>query len=283
MEEKQINQLRLLQLKELEILKDFTRVLDGNNLHYFLGFGTLLGVVRHQGFVPWDDDIDVFMPRPDYEKLLQNADQIIRGKYRLIYHDAEKYPNWFFHFSAVENPEVKVLKRRGSQIRTESVIIDVFALDGLPDSPWKRWTIFFQLKILHYVRKMGRSYANGVNPETKRSLMERIVIWLLFDLKLGKFLRPHKTLDRINRLNKKYPYEGCKYVYALTFEFNRKRLVCKREWFGEGAIAQFEGSSFRVPADSHQVLTKWYGDYMTPPPESSRGLKHIVGFVDEGK
>lgn len=281
MAENDIERLRQLQLKEADLLRDFAHRLDEQGIKYYLAFGTLLGAVRHQGFIPWDDDVDVFVPRPDYDRLLQNADRVIGDEYLLVYNDEEKFPVWFNQFAGVEAPRVKVLKNRGAHIEAQNVRIDVFPLDGLPEGKWRQKLLFSRLKILHYLRIIGSIYITSIDFGKKRSFLKKVCIWIIFDLKLGKCFPPHKLMDRMDKIIKKYPYGSSKDVYGLTFDYNWKRLVCPKEWFGEGVEVMFEGSLFHIPADSHNVLTKCYGDYMTMPPEDKRVLKHIVGFVDD--
>lgn len=273
--------LRKLQLAELNILKKVTDSMEKNGIRYYLGYGTLLGAIRHQGFIPWDDDVDVFVPRPDYERLIQNADRVIGDKYLLVYNDEEKCPAWFNQFAGVEDPRFKVIRNQSAHIGAQNVRIDVFPLDGLPDGKWRQRFLFFRLRLLYYLRIVGSIYITGIDFEKKRSFLKKVCIWIIFDLKFGKCFPPHKLMNRMDKIIKKYPYRSSKEVYGLTFDYNWKRLVCPKNWFGEGAEAMFEGSLFHIPADSHNVLTKYYGNYMAMPPEDERVLKHIMEFVED--
>ena len=124
--------LRKVQLTQLEIAKEFKRICEENNLIYMMESGTLLGAVRHKGFIPWDDDLDMSMPRDDYEKFLSIANEIIDPKYEIV--------NWREE-SAYAHPFCKIIKKNtvykeekdGAKDSKNGIYIDIFPYDVYPD------------------------------------------------------------------------------------------------------------------------------------------------------
>lgn len=272
--------LRKLQLAELEILKSVTLALDENNIQYYLGFGTLLGAVRHQGFIPWDDDVDLFLPRPDYERFIEMADQILEKPYYLYRDEKKKFPfdrPWL----RVESSRLQNVRRNGAALEIRNVQIDISALDGIPESNITRYRLFFCLRILYILWRFANSAEHGVEAEKSRSMAEKIGIWLNEHIKIGKLLSAETLLACINRMRRKYSYEKYDSVYTLVFDYPWKKLICRKEWFGTGEKAFFEGNAMSVPSNSNAVLRQIYGDYMKLPPKEERICKHIVGIIDK--
>ena len=122
--------IRKLQLIELDILKRTKKILDDNNLRYYMLGGTLLGAIRHEGFIPWDDDIDIGIPRNDYEKFLSIAQNKLKYPYEL---QISKNSNGKYYYARIVNNDYKLLRKVGYKDAIISCWIDVFPLDGVPD------------------------------------------------------------------------------------------------------------------------------------------------------
>ena len=272
--------LRKYQLAELDILKSVTKVMDENGIRYFLAYGTLLGAVRHKGFIPWDDDIDIFVPRPDYERFKAIASQILEKPYILNYYENESQSVFTNNLLHVENPRMKLLQEKGGVKVEQNIWIDLFPLDGMPASPVIQKFMFLRFRFLYALLRLTRSTIIGVEENKKRPLIETIAIWLNKRLKIGKIMSYKDVLRRFDKIRMKYEYEKSPYVYGLTIDY-MERCLCKREWFGKGKKAQFEDSAFNIPDDSGSVLTQFYGDYMKLPPEEKRVYKHSIGFVED--
>ena len=270
----QVSPLRKLQLDEYEILKSVIKVWEQNGIRYFLGYGTLLGAIRHQGFIPWDDDVDVFLPRPDFERFIQIADQVLEEPYFLNNESMSVNIN-LKHYRCIEDPSHKQTRKYGDRLSEYNTRIDIFPLDGAPKSAIGRWWLSFRAAMLKQLIRFPRAYAMGVM-DKKRSAAESVIIWLNKTLGIGKLLSPEKMVRSLEKMRKRHPYDTSEYAYAWVPDYKWKKILCRREWFGEGVKARFEASAFTVPADSDAVLHQFYGDYMSPPPEALRTTKHSV-------
>ena len=146
----EITPLRKLQLAELEVLKEVVRICDKYKITYYISGGTYLGAVRHKGFIPWDDDVDIAMPREDYEIFLQLAEQELNSKYKLVTY--KKDDNYLYYPSKIETDEMKVINHSVNNEKNFNAWIDIFPLDGMPNN-------FIRNKI----NKLKRKYGNTKN------------------------------------------------------------------------------------------------------------------------
>ncbi len=246
---------------ELEILLNVTSFCEKNNLGYYLCYGTLLGAVRHNGFIPWDDDIDISMPRSDYEKFLS------------IYSD-ENYE--LFHwkrsnkclctFAKVFDNRT-VLIENGDYGELYGVNIDIFPDDGVPDT--KR-------KIKKHVSKMkflwGLVVCGTIKDISLRKPTKKLAIWLgraFFKVIPIK----HYITGRVIENAKKYQYDTSEYAGHLVWGYGEREIV-RRSWISEYTKVEFEGYSLNAPKHYDEYLTQIYGDYMTPPPMEKRQYNH---------
>lgn len=272
------NILRTYQLAELAILKSVAKVMDENNIRYYLGYGTLLGAIRHKGFIPWDDDIDIFVPRPDYEKFIKIADEILEYPYILNYYKKDSPSVFTNNLLHIENPNLKIWQEKGGTKLKQNIWIDIFPLDGLPDSMIIQKWMFLEFRILYILLRLSRSSEIGVEEHKKRPLMEEIGIWMNKHMHIGKMFSYKKILEIFDSIRLKYSYDECNYVYGLTIDY-MEDCICKKQWFGKGIKGEFENCEFCIPIDSSAVLTQFYGDYMELPPVEKRTYKHSIGFV----
>jgi lipopolysaccharide cholinephosphotransferase len=257
--------LRALQLVELDILKEFVRLCAAHRLRYYVAYGTLLGAIRHRGFIPWDDDIDVTMPRRDYDRFAELCASGVDPGYRWqSYSTDDDYPNLFGKF--LKNETVLRQAAVAHLPFEQSVCIDVFPLDGRADSWWgrvlQRTTIRASRIRLGVNRK--RTAAKRAFAQLTRVLPRRFVI-AAFEA-MTRAQPAHRSATSI--------CTGGPYGYA--------RQSFPSHWFGEGAPQNFEGVTVMGPRDWHEYLTQLYGDYMTPPSNARRVSHHDVTELSLG-
>lgn len=254
--------IRKLQLKELEILKDFDAFCRKHDLKYCLAGGTLLGAVRHKGFIPWDDDIDIYMPRPDYIKF----NQIYNSKYTLKSPLVDK--QWHYPFAKLMNMEIKLVEDNTSKIT--GVWVDIFPADGWPTS-----------------------YEDSVNYHKKQIWLERIVALRnaqvakskrgsLITLAKFLFIRPLRLtpeglivcyIDR--KSSQKFSYADSEFVGNVVWP-GEKIIRVNKGFFNDRTELLFEDASFYAPANYHDYLVQAYGNYMKVPHVSERINHNIV-------
>jgi lipopolysaccharide cholinephosphotransferase len=257
---------REAQLLELDILLDFARYCEKHNLTYFIAYGTLLGAVRHGGFIPWDDDIDVWMPRQDYNKLIDSFNENKEtAHYRLI---SPLDPISRHSF-------VKIIDTRTVKTETNfdyapgalGLDIDVFPLDGQPDDEETFWKWFAQLEKCY----QKADFPVRLTHECRRKRWILALMNLLGGKRhrLGTWIKNY-YLKKALRLHAKYPYHGSKYVGAVEHCFGCHRHRYEATLFEGSTLVRFEGHMLKAPKDYDAVLRQAYGDYMTPPPEAER-------------
>lgn len=262
------NELKIEELKQLEtnILKDFDNVCKKNHLRYAIAFGTLLGAVRHGGFIPWDDDIDVIMPRPDYEKFIQIANEQLNADHKFISIEVEK------RFMA---PLAKIIDTRTRLYENEhvarvalGVYVDVFVYDGVWENVRKRDRAF---KVAGVLEK-GWSFCecaaySRTTPVLRpvRRLCNKTMLARIFSLAM-------------NRNAKKCSFEGSAYMGNNMFfglDFQRRRSdVFETNEFHKLADYQFEDITVKGFENYDLFLTTWYGDYMKLPPKEQQVSNH---------
>ena len=246
---------------ELDILKFVADFCNKNELKYFLAYGTLIGAIRHKGFIPWDDDIDIWMPRDDYNKLMDIFNQSETCHYKLL------RPNDKCSY----HPYVKVIDTRTVKIEEDykykngnlGVDIDIFPLDGQPtdDNEYIKW--------YNKLQRYYWAYPFLFLKHCKK--IKRIIgIPIIKLISGGK----KNILNKTAQLHLKYPYSKTDFVGSIESCYNTKCDRYKKEWFDQTIEFEFEGATFKVPSEYDKILTQIYGDYMQLPPEEKRITHH---------
>ena len=262
--------LRELQLCELEIVRAVVDICRRHGLQLYMMGGTFLGAVRHQGFIPWDDDVDLGLSRTDYETFLQVAPQELPEGYCLRHFETD--PDMPYYPAQVVDPAFEILDTSAQVEKTRCAWIDLFPLDGVPAGKLAFALHKYRLMYLRLMLKYSQfSQVVAVNLK-HRPFHERVLIALGKHLHLEARLDTHKRMVLIDRCLKKYPYEGARYVVNFMGAYKFREMFPKAI-YDETAEYPFEDMTLPAPKDYDAVLTQMYGDYMTPPPAEEQN-KH---------
>lgn len=257
-----MSDVAVVQQKVLEILKQFIEICEQEGLAYYALGGTLLGAVRHQGFIPWDDDIDIGMPRADYERFKLIAAKYLKAPYVFLSEDS---PGYNKAFSVIRDSSTKILMTYSQVAQEESLWIDIFPLDGAPIGGWAR---FVQEKRYLYRRMKVQlsQFSHLVNQKkANRPFIERAIIGLANKLHVERWISFDKAQAKYIKAIKKYDLSaGAGGNYTGAYKL---RELVPSDYFGQAAELPFEDISIRVPAKYHEYLVAIYGDnYMELPP-----------------
>lgn len=264
-------QIKQLREKELELLKMFVVICNQLQLNYFIVQGTLLGAVRHQGFIPWDDDIDVGMLRKDYEIFLEKASEYIPENYFLQTYETD--PEYTHCFAKLRNSQTTFIETTCKNRKmNHGIYIDIFPFDYYPDG--KLRGILFDLKKLIIRYRIREVY---YIPSDEAVSMINIIRKILKLLSKCCYKTVEDALKKQQQL-----YTGIKKSKYLINNGspwgNRERIPS--EWMEEYTEMDFEGLSVKAPARYREYLQRVYGDYMTLPPAQKRVPHHYISAID---
>ncbi len=265
--------LKHLQKIELMILKDFIKLCEMNNIDYSLYGGSILGAVRHNGFIPWDDDIDVIVLQKDYEKLINIMEQNLDGKYKFI--NMNNNQDYFLFFSKIMINNTEFEEWWSNQVNyKQGIYIDIFILHDVPNNKIKR---FYQVKMARLYSKLFtiRQIKLKHHPPLIKLISNSIHNFL-------KIIRisPNFFKKRGWDLLSKYKNENSELVCDIT-ALNHPQIYKKSDFFPT-IKHEFEGVMVNIPNNSDSILTQIYGDYMQLPPENKR-YNHAPENIDFGK
>ena len=275
-------QLKALQNEELNILEDFIRVCKELNCKYYLFGGTLLGCIRHQGFIPWDDDIDVCMPREDYEIFLEKGQELLKKNHFIQNYRTDKEFTW--GFSKIRNSETTFVEPIHSNADiNHGVYIDIFPLDGFKTSKLYKFKNTLIKCLLNIQISKHRPKENAYKYSLKKR--GKKLFKFLFLNGISNLLYSKKTLSELLEIKdnnaKNVSIEKSIYLCSNLdpiYQYNIK--LYKKEYFGEGIIKHFETLEVCVPKEFDKILNISYGDYMKLPPEDQRIPKHNIEIID---
>lgn len=266
------NKAEKLKQLELMILRDVKQICDENNLKYYLVAGTLIGAIRHGGFIPWDDDIDIGMFREDYDKLFDILKKDYSQKYFVQRFETDC--NYTRYIMKVRLNGTKHLERVNERIdMNQGIYIDVFPIDYITDD-------LEELK--HRGKKLRRLFAlkNIKHKSVFQTNIKKICGFLLRGITV--FISDEwidKQFKKVCEIDNESPKE---YVTIFPSHYEWKKQRFPASYYGDGTDVVFEGEKFKAPTEYHKILTGLFGDYMKLPDEKDR-VHHNIIEVDFGK
>lgn len=262
-----------LQHVQLSILQEMDRVCRKNGIKYFLFSGTLLGAVRHKGFIPWDDDIDVVLLRDEYERFVSLPPE-------------EFGPN-FFRQTNGSDPEyhnIYAKLRRSDTTYVESymddkrinhgVFIDVFPLDGVPERRPLQAVFWWPISVLGYTASL-KTFKKEAKPHL---IFPFIMFKMLSPMSGGALMRAYGKLMRMFDLGRTQ-----KVGFMTHPGYPLDHVVYERSWFDSAVELEYEGLPMPAPVEHHKVLTQLFGEYTQLPPEDQRVPHHGATLIDLGR
>lgn len=265
-----MSDIKIIQDKILSILKEFISICKDNNLTYYALGGTLLGAVRHKGFIPWDDDIDIGMPREDYEKFKKIASNALSDNYKFLSEDTSNYKK---AFSVIRDDSTKIIMNYSNEEQEESLWIDIFPLDGMPSNPLKKK--YHSYRYLYTRMMVQLSQFNSLVNQKKenRPWFEKVIIRIANVVKIEKVVSFSWAQKKYLQTIKKYSFnEGFAGNYTGAYKL---REIVPSDYFGQPVLLQFEDLKLSCPHKFREYLTAIYGaDYMQLPPEEKRVFHH---------
>lgn len=266
--------LRKVQLTQLEIAKEIKRVCDENDIQYFLCFGTLLGAVRHKGFIPWDDDMDLGMIRSEYERFLAIAPSKLKPEYFL--HTWYSDPAYPLPFAKVRKRGTVYLEAKTTQLKENGFFVDIFPFDYQPASEEMRKAANRRLQDIFRTKLMKSGFTPWI--DNGRINWKKRIGYVYYQLKALAYSQ-ESLAERYDALGKSFPEND-----FLFWEegISRMRKI-NREWCENLTELEYEGELFKCPRDYDAMLTAIYGNYMQLPPEDQRENRHQIEEVDFGE
>lgn len=253
---------------EVNILDYIDAICNEHDIPYFLDYGTLLGAVRHKGFIPWDDDVDICMKRADYDRFVQIASQQNKNsRYKILTNDID--PTYHYEFAKVVDSETILKEDNVLECANMGVWVDIFPKDRLPRL-YKLLRIgivvFFVCRIFSVYKKFPKKHNKLFYP-----------VWIISKMVGFKpFLKLTSYLCRLGNKNK-----NSKYLCALT-SLTSKCYIWDNEIFEESTLLEFEGKKYPAPKLWDKYLSMLYGDYMVIPPKSKQ-VHHNISVMKRYK
>lgn len=259
--------LNPLQNKLLEMFKWLTDFLHKNNLRYYMIDGTFLGAARHEGFIPWDDDIDIGMPRNDYEKLIELLKNPI--EHYVVETNRGDAPDYLYGIAKFYDMNTSMTEISRTGIK-RGVYIDIFPLDGIGNTPEESYENY---------KKIDRT--NMLLAMTVSAYRRERKWWKNCAVFIGRMLpiSPKKLSGKLDRLCSERSFEDCAFVGSLMSTY-RSREILPKELYGKPTLYNFEGISVYGPEKANEYLTTIYGDWKKLPPEDKRHSAHDFTELD---
>lgn len=254
----------------LGILVELNDFCNEEGLRYYLCAGTLLGAIRHKGFIPWDDDIDIAMSRPDYDKLLSisQRNDTFHGHYKII-----SFENRTTHYPFMKVLDTDTYTRQSftNESNENSLWVDIFPFDGVPKNTSVRKKLYRRELLVRKILNLNFAKV-GDGKTSSRKLLKPLLI------PFAKAYGIERANNKIDKLCRTYDYDSAKYVGDIVWgDYNKE--IMKKDDFEKFVYVEFENHKFKTMSCWDEYLTGLYGDYMKLPPVSERENHEIKAWL----
>ena len=265
-----------IQEKMLDMMKWFHEFCQENEIRYYVVGGTMLGTVRHKGFIPWDDDIDVGIPRADYEKLLANKDSLFKNENRYCLESfRDGKPDYEYPYAKIYDTQTTLVENCRAKTK-RGIYIDVFPLDGIgedKEDAYKNYShilkkINFLMTRICALRK-GRSWVKNMAIIISQSIPQFI-------------LNNQKLIEKIDNLCKSRNFDTSEYIGNLVGNWGMKEIMPK-QYLGTPTLYRFEDTEVYGPEKFDEYLTCVYGNWRKMPPIEKQKSHHDYLLLDLNK
>ena len=269
-----VEELRKIGLIQLEIMDEVHNICEEEQITYYMIGGTLLGAVRHSGFIPWDLDIDVGMPREDYERFKKICSK--RLQYPYVYLDHTQCRTFFRPHAVISRMDTRISIKYDDvnpKLLDLGIYIDIFPLDNAPDDSKLRQKQSERLLKIRKFKSIRIPYSYS-HKKWKR--------YAHYAVSAALFWIPVRKINQYQQDQmQKYRYQKTKCICSMGSQYAYSKQCMDREIYGEPVLLDFEGRKYYAPANYKAYLTQLYGDYMKLPPEEKRkaNLEIFTGVV----
>ena len=261
---KQITDMNLIKKMEIEILDEIVSFCEQHDLKYILAYGTLLGAVRHKGFIPWDDDIDILMPRDDYQKFIKlyknNQD------YTLL--ECTRDDSYLYAFAKLYNAHT-FMEEYDIDVRCDlGLYVDIFPYDGIEGTPQNSSKFLKHCETLEKKRLYAMLSKDKFMHSNPLLNIGRSTYWKYLHNKGASYFA-----KKLNELSQTYTLKNTTWAGCLCTRKSEEQML-PIDVFTETTKMLFEGKEYCVPVNYDLMLKTQYGDYMKFPPVEERVYKH---------
>lgn len=252
-----------LKYVQKDILREIDHICTKHGLRYYLAYGTLIGAIRHGGFIPWDDDIDIMMPYDDMLRFAQLCKTELDPKF--FYQSPETEEEYRLTINRVRRNDSVLSEPTlvGKKVH-QGIMVDIYPLFGAAQGKFSR-----RLQVL---RAMKRALYLLDEPVKNHGFLMKAGSSVLLKLKTkrGKAKAARRLTEKFAALS----FDQSPLVTVLDSGIKEMSTTYRREWFGDGVRHKFDENEFMVPANADAVLRRYFGDYMVLPPENERVFHH---------
>jgi lipopolysaccharide cholinephosphotransferase len=263
--------IREIQKMCYEILKDVDRVCKENEITYYLSGGSLLGAVRHKAFIPWDDDIDLMMPRNDYERFIKEAPSLLSERFKI--NSLKTDPDWVRQFARVWDSKTRI-KYQTIDEGEYGIFIDIFPIDGTPTEERKS-NLFFK-KMKYYDVMRNAALRNSFQENEKMQGIKKI-LKPIAKKKGGRYYAA-----KMDGLAARYPFDTSEYIaVSVVNHYGSKEKMKRTDIYNSTVELPFEDGMYPAPDGYDTYLKALYGDYMKLPPQAEQISDHMFEVMVE--